>query len=563
MNPEELNDAPIKVVNGAVIRIRDVANVRDGHPPETNIVRLDGSRGVLMNVLKIGRASTLDVVNRVKEQLPQIEAAMPSSLTVKPIADQSIFVKAAVSGVVREAVIAAALTGMMILLFLGSLRSTIIITVSIPLAILSSIICLSALGNSINIMTLGGLALAVGILVDDATVTIENINYHLEQGKEITQAILDGAHQIAIPALVSTLAICIVFVPMFALGGVAGYLFVPMAEAVVFAMLASYVLSRTLVPTMANYLLKTHDEAHHDAKGRNIFSRFQQGFEHRFEAVRERYHGLLKGAVDARRIFAPVFLLICVASLGLTFFVGFDFFPSVDAGQIKMHIRGRSGLRVEDTAKLCDQIEEKIHALIPADQLDSITDNIGLPNSGLNLTYTTSGVVGTMDADIQMQLKDGHRPSADFIRELRSKLPADFPSVTFSFLPADITSQILNFGLPSPIDVQVRGYKQQDNLKFLEKIKDQVTNIPGAADVHIQQAFDEPQIDVNVDRVKAMDVGLTQRQVGNNLLIALSGSFQDRADFLGRSQDGRPIQHRDAGATVPAGKPGRFAQHLG
>jgi CzcA family heavy metal efflux pump len=531
LKPEDLNNAPIKMADGAIIRISDVANVRDGHPPETNIVRLDGSRGVLMNVLKIGRASTLDVVNRVKENLPIIEAGLPPSLTVKPIADQSIFVKAAVSGVVREAIIAALLTGTMILLFLGSWRSTLIITISIPLAILCSIICLSALGNTLNIMTLGGLALAVGILVDDATVTIENINYHLEQGKEITQAILDGAHQIAIPALVSTLAICIVFVPMFALSGVAGFLFVPLAESVVFAMLASYLLSRTLVPTLANYWLTTHDHAHAEQRGATRAGRFQQGFEHRFEAVRERYHTIIRSAVDARRVFAPLFLIVCVASLGLVFFVGFDFFPSVDSGQFKMHIRARSGLRVEDTAKLCDQIEAKIRTIIPADQLDNIVDNIGIPNSGLNLTYTASGVVGSGDADIQVALKDGHDPTADFVRELRKQLPGDFPSTTFSFLPADITSQILNFGLPSPIDVQVRGYKIEENRIWLNALMEKVRLIPGAADVHIQQGFDEPQIDVNVDRVKAMEVGLTQRDIGSNLLVSLSGSFQTQPTF--------------------------------
>ena len=531
LKPDELDQAPIKVVNGAVIRIGDVAQVVDSHPPETNIVRMDGSRGVLMNVLKIGRASTLDVVNRVKEELPAIQAGMPPSLKVKPIADQSIFVKAAVSGVVREAVIAAALTGTMILLFLGSWRSTMIITISIPLAILCSIICLSALGNTMNIMTLGGLALAVGILVDDATVTIENINFHLEEGKDVTQAILDGAHQIAVPALVSTLAICIVFVPMFNLGGVAGYLFVPLAEAVVFAMLASYLLSRTLVPTLANYWLKAHDDAHAENRGATRFGRFQQGFEHRFEAIRERYHSGLKAAVGARKIFAPVFLLLCLASLGLFHFLGADFFPTVDAGQIKMHIRARSGLRVEDTARLCDQIEEAIRKIVPAAELDNITDNIGIPNSGLNLTYSNSAPVGPEDADIQISLTQDHKATATYVADLRSDLPKAFPSTTFSFLPADITSQILNFGLPAPIDVQVKGYKIDENHAWIDKLMDKMKAIPGAADVHIQQAFDQPQIDVNVNREKAMDVGLTQRDVGNNLLVSLSGSFQTSPTF--------------------------------
>jgi CzcA family heavy metal efflux pump len=529
----ELNDAPIKMVNGAIIRIRDVAHVRDGSPPETNIVHLDGSRGVLMNVLKTGHASTLDVVNRVKEMLPQIQAGMPPSLKVKPIADQSIFVKAAVSGVVREAIIAACLTGLMILLFIGSWRSTLIIIVSIPLAILSSIICLSVLGNTINIMTLGGLALAVGILVDDATVEIENINRNIEEAeghRDIKDSILEGARQIAIPALVATLSICIVFVPMFNLGGVAGYLFVPLAEAVIFAMLASYLLSRTVVPTMANYLLRgqpLHSEAH----GTGFFSRFQRGFEHRFEVLRDRYHGLIKTAIDSRRVFAPAFLLVCVASLGLVMFLGFDFFPTVDAGQIKMHIRARSGLRVEDTAKLCDQIETQIRKLIPADELDNITDNIGVPNSGLNLTYTSSGVIGPQDADIQIQLTENHRPVADYMRKMREQFPAEFPSIIFSFLPADITSQILNFGLPAPVDIQVRGYKVEENRVWLQKVMQQVTMVPGATDVHMQQGFDQPQIDVDVDRDKAMSVGLTQQNVGSNLLVSLSGSFQTSPTF--------------------------------
>ena len=533
LKSEELNQAPIKIANGAIIRVGDVANVRDGHPPETNIVRMDGSRGVLMNVLKIGRASTLDVVNRVKDALPGIQAGMPASLKVKPIADQSIFVKAAVSGVVREAIIAAALTALMILLFVGSWRSTLIIIVSIPLAIFTSIICLSALGNTINIMTLGGLALAVGILVDDATVEIENINRNIEEAeghRDIKDSILEGARQIAIPALVATLSICIVFIPMFALGGVAGYLFVPLAEAVVFAMLASYLLSRTVVPTMANYLLRGQ-KLHNEARGTGFFSRFQQGFEHRFEAVRERYHGVLQAAVDSSRVFAPIFLVVCLASVGLFHFLGEDFFPDVDAGAIKMHLRARSGLRVEDTAKLCDQVEEAIRRIIPNDELDNITDNIGIPNSGLNLTYSNSAPVGPQDADVQISLKEDHKPTADYVREMRRQLPRDFPSVTFSFLPADITSQILNFGLPAPIDVQVKGYKLLENQAYMDKLMGQIILIPGAVDVHMQQAFDQPQIDVNVDREKAMDLGLTQRDVGSNLLVALSGSFQTSPTF--------------------------------
>jgi CzcA family heavy metal efflux pump len=531
IKPQELNNMPLKVENGTIIRIRDVAHVRDGHPPETNIVRLDGSRGILMSVLKTGRASTLDVVNRVKKLLPDIQAGLPPSLQVKALGDQSQFVKAAVSGVVREAVIAAALTGLMILLFLGSWRSTMIITISIPLAILCSIIGMAALGNSINIMTLGGLALAVGILVDDATVTIENINFHLENGKKVTQAILDGAHQIAVPALVSTLAICIVFVPMFMLTGVSRYLFVPLAEAVVFAMLASYALSRTLVPTLANFWLKDHDDSHHEQRGATFFGRFQQGFEHRFERLRDRYHTLLQRAVGARRIFAPIFLIACLASVLLGFFLGFDFFPSVDSGQIKMHLRARSGTRVEETARLCDQVEEKIRRIIPAAEVDNISDNIGLPNSGINLSYSNSAPIGTGDADVLISLNESHAPTARYVEQLRAQLPAAFPGTTFSFLPADIVSQILNFGLPAPIDVQIVGFNQDDNRVFANKLIEKFRLIPGAADIRLQQSFDQPQINVDVDRSKAIDVGLRQRDVANDLLVSLSGSFQTAPTF--------------------------------
>jgi CzcA family heavy metal efflux pump len=531
IQPQELNNVPLKIENGIITRIRDVAHVRDGHPPETNIVRLDGSRGILMSVLKTGRASTLDVVDKVKKALPDIQASLPPSLHVKALSDQSQFVKAAVSGVVREAIIAAALTGLMILLFLGSWRSTLIITISIPLAMLCSIIGLSALGNSINIMTLGGLALAVGILVDDATVTIENINFHLEEGKKVTDAILTGAHQIAVPALVSTLAICIVFVPMFMLTGVSRYLFVPLAEAVVFAMLASYVLSRTLVPTLANFWLKDHDDSHAESRGASMLGRFQQGFEHRFERLRGGYHDLLQRAVGARRIFAPVFLAACLLSLLLAFFLGFDFFPSVDAGQIKMHLRARTGTRVEETARLCDQVEAKIRQIIPARQIDSITDNIGLPNSGINLSYSNSAPVGTGDADVLISLTEDHSPTAHYVEQLRQQLPQDFPGTTFAFLPADIVSQILNFGLPAPIDVQVIGFKEEENRLFANKLLEKFKLIPGAVDMHIQQAFDQPQINIDVDRSKAIDVGLTQQNIANNLLVTLSGSFQTSPTF--------------------------------
>ena len=531
IKPEELNNVPVKMQNGTITRIRDVAHVRDGHPPETNIVRLDGSRGILMSVLKTGKASTLDVVDRIKKILPEIQAGLPPSLEVKALSDQSKFVGAAVSGVVREAIIAAALTGLMILLFLGSWRSTLIITISIPLAILCSIIGLAALGNSINIMTLGGLALAVGILVDDATVTIENINFHLEEGKKVTDAILTGAQQIAVPALVSTLAICIVFVPMFMLTGVSRYLFVPLAEAVVFAMLASYALSRTLVPTLANFWLKDHDDSHAEGRNASFLGRFQLGFEHRFERTRDGYHDLLQRAIGARRVFAPIFLAACLLSVLLAFFLGFDFFPSVDSGQIKMHLRTRSGTRVEETARLCDQIEEKIRQVIPAEQIDNITDNIGIPNSGINLSYSNSAPVGTADADVLISLNERHSATAKFVEQLRIQLPEAFPGTQFSFLPADIVSQILNFGLPAPIDVQVVGFAQEANRAFANKLIEKFKLIPGAADVHMQQTFDQPQINIDVDRNKAIDVGLTQRDVANNLLVSLSGSFQTAPTF--------------------------------
>ena len=525
---EELNDVPVKVINGATILVRDVAHVRDGFPPQTNIVRSDGQRGSLMTILKSGSTSTLEIVKGVRAMLPQITPSLPDSLRITPLADQSIFVRASISGVIREAIIAACLTSIMILVFLGSWRSTIIIAVSIPLSILCSIITMSALGETINIMTLGGLALAVGILVDDATVEIENINRNLEEGKEIEQAILDGAAQIAVPAFVSTLSICIVFVPMFFLTGVARYLFVPLAEAVVFAMLASYFLSRTIVPTMAKYLLRTHDEhAVEDKKtSRNPLVRMQLAFEHGFEKLRQGYHNLLKSTVAHPRVFTVCFFLACLASFALFPWLGQDFFPSVDSGQFKLHVRAQTGTRIEETARLCDEVEDVIRQEIPKSELTNILDNIGLPYSGINLSYSNSAVIGPADADIQVSLAKKHRPTDEYIHALRSKLSADFPGMTFYFLPADIVSQILNFGLPAPIDIQIVGNNIEGNRQYADKLFNQIKYIPGTTDLRIQQPFNAPKLQIDIDRTKSQEAGYTARDVAGNLLISLSGSFQ-------------------------------------
>lgn len=534
---EEMNDLPIAASNGSVVFVRDVAHVRDGSPPQTNIARLEGHRAALMTILKIGKSSTLDVINAIKAKLPQVRSAVPPALKIEPIGDQSVFVKAAISGVIREATIAAALTGLMILLFLGSWRSTLIIFISIPLSILSSIACLAALGETINIMTLGGLALAVGILVDDATVTIENINSHLEDGDGVEDAILKGAQQIALPALVSTLAICIVFIPMFLLAGIAKFLFVPLAEAVVFAMLSSYLLSRTLVPTLSKYWLRKHEHvrAQHDG---HFLKRFQARFESGFEHIRQRYHALLEIALRSGYRFAGLFLGAMVASAILAFPLGSwlpglgqDFFPVVDAGQIKLHLRARTGLRIEETAALCDHVEALIRQVIPAAELQSIVDNIGLPYSGINLSYSTSAPVGPSDADIFVALKPDHHPSADYERTLRHLLTERFPSTSFAFLPADIVTQTLNFGLPSPIDVQISGLNTDANRVLANTLLEKFRDIPGAVDLRIQQAFDYPTLNVQVDRTKARQLGLTQQNVASNLLVSLSGSFQTQPSF--------------------------------
>jgi CzcA family heavy metal efflux pump len=530
----ELNDLPIKTVGGSTIYIRDVAFVRDGYTPQTNIVRVNGARAALMSILKLGDASTLTVISDIRKRLGSIEASLPQHVNIRALSDQSIFVKASISGVVREGVIAACLTGLMILVFLGSWRSTLIITVSIPLSVLTSLVVLSALGETINIMTLGGLALAVGILVDDATVEVENVNRNLDQGKEIIQAILDGASQIAVPALVSTLAICIVFVPMFFLSGVPKYLFAPLAEAVVFAMLASYFLSRTLVPTMARYLLveQTEEERREKTeKSRNPLVRMQAKFETGFERFRERYHGLLGASIRHRKLFVICFLSGCVLSFALIPLVGRDFFPSVDSGEFKLHLRAPTGTRIEDVAALCDRVENEIRMEIPSGELVTILDNIGLPYSNLNLSYSTSAPIGPGDADIQVELAPKHHPTERYVRDLRVKLGHDFPGVTFYELPVDIVTQILNFGLPAPIDIQVVGRNLAANRDLAEKLMNRLKFIPGMVDLRIQQPFNYPRLDIDVDRTKADEVGFTQRDVAENLLIALSGSFQTAPAF--------------------------------
>jgi CzcA family heavy metal efflux pump len=521
---EDLANIPLKQVNGTTIYLRDVAGVSDGFQVQTNIVRADGRRGVLISILKSGNASTLDVVKGIREILPRVASTVPPQLKMTPLSDQSIFVRAAVQGVIREAVIAAALTAVMILVFLGSWRSTLIIAVSIPLSILTSVIILGLIGETINTMTLGGLALAVGILVDDATVTIENIERFLEQGNALHEAILEGASQISVPALVSTLCICIVFLPMFFLGGVARYLFVPLAEAVVFAMLASYLLSRTLVPTLAMYLLRANE--HGTAAARGFFTRFQRNFERVFGRVRDRYHSLLQGLVFRRRIFIPSFLGLCLAAFVLVPFLGEDFFPQTDSGQFILHVRAPSGMRIEETARLFDLVEGDIRKEIPPRQIDNILDNIGLPYSALNTQHLTNGTLGAGDGDILVTLKANHGPTADYVRALRRNLPRMFPGATFYTLPADITTQILNFGLPAPIDVQIEGSDSDASKAQADKILGQLREVPGLTDLRIQQPFDYPTLQVSVDRTKAAQGGYTEQDVSTSVLNTLSGSFQ-------------------------------------
>jgi multidrug efflux pump subunit AcrB len=527
---EEMNSLPVKVVGNSTIYLRDVSHVSDGFIPQTNIVRQDGRRGALATVIKDGDASTLSVVQGVRNLLPRVQQTLPPQLKIHLLADQSVFVRAAVSGVVREAGIAAVLTALMILVFLGSWRSTVIIAVSIPLAILSSVIILGLLHQTINLMTLGGLALAVGILVDDATVTIENISRHLEEGQPLHQGILEGAAQIAVPALVSTLCICIVFMPMFSLGGVAHYLFQPLAEAVIFAMIASYILSRTLVPTLAMYLLKAREE--HDAPSHNPFTRAQKAFDRGFEAFRLAYQRVLTSLVGKRFLFVPAFLLVCLSAAALVPWLGQDFFPNTDSGQFILHVRAKTGTRIEDTAMLCDLVERSIRREIPNKEVSSITDNIGLPYSQLNYMYSTSGTIGASDADILVSLNEKHHPTPDYVRDLRKSLPAAFPGTAFYFLPADMTTQILNFGLPAPVDVQIEGQDLRANHKVADSVLSQLRHVAGLTDLRIQQPFDYPRFNVDVDRTKAAQGGYTDRDVTNSLLVALSGSFQTTPSYF-------------------------------
>ncbi|MDB5738817.1 MAG: transporter, partial [Sphingomonas bacterium] len=538
---DAFNDLPVKTVNGATIYMRDVAHVRDGSAPQQNVVHLDGTRSVLLTILKNGATSTLAIVQGIKDKLPGITSTLPPSLKIQPIGDQSIFVRAAIQGVVKEGVIAAALTSLMILLFLGSWRSTVIIAISIPLAILFSIIFLGATGNTLNTMTLGGLSLAVGILVDDATVTIESITYHLEKGKGVVQSILDGAAQIVTPAFVSLLCICIVFVPMFFLPGVAGFLFVPLALAVVFAMIGSFILSRTLVPTMAMYLLKPHDLSHEHTErppSGNPLVRFQRGFEGRFEKVRQGYGGLLRKALGARRVFAIGFLGCVALSFLLVPFLGRNFFPTIDAGQITMHVRAPDGSRIEDTAAEFDRIQRRIRQIIPHDELVTVVDNIGLPVSGINTTYNNSGTIGPQDGDILITLSEDHKPTAGYIQKMREELPRSFPGTDFAFLPADITSQILNFGAPAPIDMQITGKVAATNMAYAQQILRRLKAVPGAADGRIQQSSAYPELKVNVDRTRIGQFGLTERDVTTSVSNALAGTSQTAPVYFVNPENG-------------------------
>ncbi len=559
-----LNDLPVRTANGATIYLRDVAQVRDGFSPQTNIVRQDGERGVLLSILKNGGASTLDIVSNLLEMLPRATQILPADIKVTPLFDQSVFVKAAVAGVVIEAFIAAGLTALMVLLFLGNWRSTLIIALTIPLSILASILVLFMLGETLNLMTLGGLALSVGILVDQAIVTIENIERHLHMGKPLNAAILEGAGEIGVPAFVSTLCICIVFVPMFFLSGVARFLFVPMAEAVVFAMIASYFLSRTLVPTLVMLLMGGAHAAAEDST--SLLQRLYRSFDRQFERVRQAYTLTLSGLLEKRRAFALLFMGFCILSCLLYPVLGRDFFPSVDAGQIRLHMRAPTGTRIEETARLADAVEATIRELIPKDQLETILDNLGVPNSGINLSYSNAGTIGTLDGEILMSLRKGHRPTQEFVTLLRSELPKRFPGIEFFFQPADIVTQILNFGLPAAIDVQFSGANMTKNAELAAELVKSVKTIPGAVDVHLHQRLDNPAVNLQMDRSRLQQVGLSASNVGQNVLIALSGSSQTSPAFWLNPQNGvvysiavqtpqYNIDSLDALLNIPVGNP--------
>ncbi len=531
-----LNDLPVRTTGSATTYIRDVAYVRDGFSPQTNIVRQDGSRGVLLSVLKNGGASTLDIVSNLRALLPRVSATLPEDIKITPLFDQSLFVKAAIKGVISEALIAALLTAAMVLLFLGNWRSTLIIALTIPLSILSSILALQVLGETLNLMTLGGLALSVGILVDQAIVTIENIERHLHLGTPLEEAILVGAGEIGVPAFVSTLCICIVFVPMFFLSGVARFLFVPMAEAVVFAMIASYVLSRTLVPTLVMLLMKGAHAAP-DARA-SLLQRLYRNFDRQFERVRRGYTLALAAALDHRKAFALAFLGFCVVSCVLYPFLGRDFFPSVDAGQIRLHMRAATGTRIEETARLADEVEAAIRRIVPPDQLETILDNLGVPNSGINLSYSNAGTIGTLDGEILLSLRPDHRPTEEFVTALRAELPRQFPGIEFFFQPADIVTQILNFGLPAAIDVQFTGANLEQNAALAADLLKSIRKIPGAVDAHVHQRMDGPILDMQMDRTRLQQVGLTAFNVGQNVLVSLSGSSQTAPAFWLNPQNG-------------------------
>ena len=529
---DELNEMPIKSIDGAVIRVRDVALVHDGYQPQLNVVRLDGVRGVLLTILKSGMASTLNVVRGVKATMPRILSGLPPELEVKEFSDQSLFVRAAIDGVTHEGLIAATLTALMILLFLGAWRGTLIIAISIPLSVLVSIFTLSALGQTINLMTLGGLALSVGILVDDATVEIENVHRHMAMGKPTVQAILDGAQEIAMPAFVGTLCICIVFVPMFFLTGTARHLFVPLAEAVVFAMLASYVLSRTLVPTLVMWFYRHVEYRGHGTDSRRVafwlrpFVAFQHGFEWAFDRLRESYRRWLGGVLHHRLLFAALFVAFCLATAAILPQLGQDFFPAVDAGQFRLHLRARSGTRIEETVKLTAEVEAAIRREIPPGEIEGVLNNIGIPSGGIPLTYIDNGLIGTGDADILVSLRPGHQPTEDYVRRLRVLLNHEFPGVMFYFLPADIVSQTINFGLPAPFNIQIMGRDQNTNRVLAGQLAAKLRRVPGVVDVRVQQPADLPRLQVAVDRTKASDMGLTEQHVASSMLLGLSGSAQ-------------------------------------